>query len=100
VVRANTDLFIKQVVPPNYAVTCTITVERNLLGLPACYRLFLQEPQQFLLSAKKEVFKPYSNFLISRHPNQIHKRSQIYQGRMEGNFIGTQYHLFTFKDQI
>lgn len=100
VVRANTDLFIKQVVPLNYSVACIVTIERNILGLPTCYRLFLQDPQQFLLSAKKEVFKLYSNFLISRHPKEIHKRSKIYQGRMEGNFIGTEYHLYTVKDQI
>lgn len=42
VVRANTELFIKQVVPANYRVTCSITIERSLLGMPTCYRLFLQ----------------------------------------------------------
>lgn len=100
VVQANADLFIKQVVPATYSVNCLITIERNLVGLASCYRLFLQQPQQFLLSAKKEVFKIYSNFLISRHPSQIHKRSAIYQGRLQGNFVGTEYHLFASKDQV
>jgi hypothetical protein len=100
VVRANAELFLRQVVPVGYSVGCVVEVERNLLGLASCYRLFLQQPAQFLLSAKKEVFKLYSSFLISRHPSQIHKRTAIYQGRLEANFVGTEYHLFTAKDQI
>lgn len=100
VVQANTELFIKQVVPIGYSITCVVTVERNILGLASCYRLFLQEGEQFLLSAKKEVFKLSSSFLISRHPTQIHKRASIYQGRLEGNFIGTEYRLLSVHQQI
>ena len=60
-----------------------------MLGLGSVYRLFLGEDKQFLMAAKKETLKYYSNFLISGHPHQIHKRTDNWIGRLESNFLGT-----------
>lgn len=80
-------------VPEGYKLQLWVTIERGLLGLASIYRLFLGQEQQFLLSAKKEIFKYYSNFIISRHPHQISRRKD-YFGRLEGNFIGTHFKLY------
>lgn len=88
-VTANVELLIKQVVPKGYKLTCYLQVKKGLLGLSAVYRLFLGKEKQFLVAAKKETLKYYSNFLIARHHSQIHKRSEVYVGRLESNFIGT-----------
>lgn len=74
-----------------------MSIERGLFGLASTYRLFLGKEHQFLLSAKKEIFKYYSNFIISRHPHKISRRKD-YFGRLEGNFIGTRFKLY-LKDQ-
>lgn len=68
--------------------------------MPKCYRLFLQQPHQFLLAAKKEVFKYYSSFIISKHPHHINKRSGNYLGKVEGNFVGTEYRMFVCRNQM
>jgi hypothetical protein len=70
-----------------------LTIERGLLNLASTYRLFLGKEQTFLLSAKKEIFKYYSNFIISRHPHRIHTRKDCF-GRLVGNFIGTSFKLY------
>jgi len=59
------------------------------MGMASKYMLMLGKEQQFLLAAKKETMKYYSNFLVSTHPAQIHKRNEEYMGRLEGNFVGT-----------
>lgn len=52
------------------------------------------------MSAKKETFKYYSNFIISKHPKQIHKRSDNFVGRLEANFVGTEFKLFAIKERV
>ena len=65
-----------------------------MLGMAVRYLLYLGEERQFLLAAKKEALKYYSNFLISAHPEEIHKRTEHYLGRLEANFIGTEFKLY------
>lgn len=95
--KANTDVFVRQVIPDHFKLTCFLSIEKNALGLHSKYRLYLAEDRQFLLSAKKEIFKYYSNFLISRHPGEVHRRSDNYVGRIEANFLGTEFFLFAAK---
>ena len=74
-VTANVDTLIRQPVPANYKLKCYLAIERGMLGFASVYRLFLGEDKQFLMAAKKENFKYYSNFLISSHPQHISKRN-------------------------
>jgi hypothetical protein len=81
-VTTNVDMLIQQPVPPHYKLKCYLVIERGLLGFAHTYRMFLGEERQFLMSAKKENFKYYSNFLISKHPQHIHKRTEEWIGRL------------------
>ena len=99
-VTSNVSLLIHQPVPANYRLKCYLTIERGLLGLGHVYRLFLGEERQFLMAAKKETFKYYSNFLISTHPTQIHKRSEDWVGRLEANFLGTEFKYYSVSDKF
>lgn len=40
-VRANSRILVHQLVPHGYKLTCYIRVERNMLGMPTKYMLFL-----------------------------------------------------------
>jgi hypothetical protein len=59
----------------------------------SCFRLFLGEKREFLLSAKKEVFKLMSSFTISNHSREINRRSESFVAVLQGNFIGTEFKL-------
>ena len=83
-----------QPVPAHYKLTCWVGIERNMIGLATRFILYLGQEKQFLLAAKKEALKYYSNFLISAHPEHIHKRTEHYMGRLEANFIGTEFRLY------
>lgn len=62
--------------------------------------MLLGEEKQFLASAKKETLKYYSNFILSNHPKHIHTRSEYYLGRLESNFVGTEFKLYFHKQQM
>ena len=51
-----------------------------------------------MMAAKKESFKYYSNFLVSTHPNHINKRSNDWIGRLESNFLGTEFKYYSVQD--
>ena len=48
-------------VQKDYKLTCYLKVKKGFLGFSDAYRLFLGKERQFLLAAKKETFKYYSN---------------------------------------
>ena len=52
------------------------------------------------MSAKKETFKYCSSFIISSHCREIHKRSEVYIGRLGGNFVGTEFELYTVRGGV
>jgi hypothetical protein len=54
----------------------------------------LKEGGQFVLSAKKEMMKINSNFIISKSyaTRGINKRDHNYVGLLNSNFSGTEFH--------
>ncbi len=55
----------------------------------------MKNQYQFLLSAKKEMMKINSNFIISKSydTRSIHKRDSNYVGLLDANFTGTEFTL-------
>ena len=74
-------------------MVCMVTIESRFLGLSSKYNLVLKDGEQFVLSAKKEMMKINSNFIISKcySTRGIHKRDENYVGLLSSNFSGTEF---------
>ena len=87
--------FLTRVAPRDQTVQCYIVREKTgKKRLYPVYKLYLQENDKFLLSAKKRKNQKKTNYLVSLDEEDLTKDSGNYFGKLRANFVGTEFTMY------
>lgn len=93
----NVEQFVTKAIPYAKKLQCILRRNKN-----TCKRIFLDydlltKDGKLLLSCKKISFKLYSTYHISLANGQYDQRSQYFLAKVEGNFVGSIFNLYSSK---
>ncbi|KAH3745181.1 tubby protein-like [Pelomyxa schiedti] len=83
---------------PISRLQCKVQRIKKGLGAYPCYLMFVQDTNQFLLSARKRKRSKSSNYLISTDPADLARLSGKYVGKVRSNFMGTEFNVYDSGD--
>jgi tubby-related protein 1 len=75
-------------------VQCYVKREKDSTGIYPEFKLYLQDGDRFLLTARRRKKSKTSNFLISLESDDLARNGGAYFGKLRGNYVGTEYVLY------
>jgi hypothetical protein len=83
------------IVPKRGLLRCSVFRERTgIINTNQKFSLFIEAGERFVLCCRKRANKQTSNYLLSRHPDDLERGSIHFHGKVRANFTGTDFVIY------